>query len=50
MDTEWEKKFPTITVHDLERIEDLSDRAPLLFSVGLPPKKLGMSSNSNLVG
>jgi len=39
MDTEWEDKFPMVTVRALERIEALSDHAPILLSVGTPPRK-----------
>src|SRR3954471_8363273 len=39
MDIDWEHKFPMVTVRALERIEALSDHAPLLFSFGSPPRK-----------
>jgi endonuclease/exonuclease/phosphatase family metal-dependent hydrolase len=31
MDIDWEDKFPMVTVRALERIEKLSDHAPILF-------------------
>ena len=31
MDTEWELKFPMVTVRALERIEALSDHAPIIL-------------------
>ena len=31
MDTEWELKFPLVTVRALERIEALSDHAPIIL-------------------
>ena len=34
MSTDWEYKFPLVTVRALERIEALSDHAPLLLSTG----------------
>jgi len=34
MSTDWEDKYPLVTVRALERIEDLSDHAPLLLSTG----------------
>src|SRR3954469_12772435 len=39
MDTDWEEKFPMVTVRALERIEALSDHALLLLSFGSPPRK-----------
>jgi hypothetical protein len=34
MSTDWEDKYPLVTVRALERIEDLSDHVPLLLSTG----------------
>src|SRR3954470_2720965 len=34
MSTDWEEKYPLVTVRALERIEDLSDHAPLLLATG----------------
>jgi hypothetical protein len=36
MDTEWESKFPMVSVRALERIEGLSNHAPILLTTGLP--------------
>ena len=36
MDTDWESKFLLVSVRALERIEDLSDHAPILLTTGLP--------------
>jgi hypothetical protein len=36
MDTNWEVKFPMVSVRALERIEGLSDHAPILLSTGTP--------------
>ena len=36
MDTEWESKFPMVSVRALPRIEALSDHAPILLTTGLP--------------
>ena len=36
MDTEWESKYPLVSVRALERIESLSDHAPILLSTGIP--------------
>jgi hypothetical protein len=36
MDTEWEDKFPMVTVRALERIEKLSDHASILLTTGMP--------------
>ena len=36
MDTEWENKYPLVSVRALEQIESLSDHAPILFSSGVP--------------
>jgi hypothetical protein len=36
MDTDWELKFPMVTVRTLERIVGFSDHAPILLSTGLP--------------
>jgi hypothetical protein len=36
MDTEWEDKFPMVTVRALERIEKLFDHAPILLTTGTP--------------
>jgi endonuclease/exonuclease/phosphatase family metal-dependent hydrolase len=32
MDADWESKFPMVSVHALERIEGLSDHAPILMT------------------
>ena len=37
MDTDWESKYPMVSVRALERIEALSDHAPILLTAG-PPK------------
>lgn len=34
MSTDWEDKFPLVTVRAFERIEALSDHAPILLSTG----------------
>jgi hypothetical protein len=34
MDTNWEEKYPLVSVHVLERIEALSDHCPLLLTAG----------------
>jgi hypothetical protein len=34
MDSDWEDKFPTVSVRALERIEALSDHAPILMTTG----------------
>ena len=41
MDTDWESKFPLVSVRALERIEGLSDHAPILLTTGMaiPPCK-----------
>jgi hypothetical protein len=36
MDADWESKFPMDSVRALERIEGLSDHAPLLLTTGIP--------------
>ena len=36
MDTDWESKISLVSVQALERIEDLSDHAPILSINGLP--------------
>jgi hypothetical protein len=36
MDANWESKFPLISVRALERIEGLSDHAPILLTTGTP--------------
>jgi hypothetical protein len=36
MDANWETKFPMVSVRALERIEGLSDHAPILLSTGTP--------------
>jgi hypothetical protein len=36
MDTDWEDKYPMLSVRALERIEKLSDHAPILLSTGNP--------------
>jgi hypothetical protein len=32
MDTEWKNKYPMVSVRALERIEKLSDHAPILLT------------------
>ena len=39
MDTDWEEKLPMVTVRALERIEAISDHAPLLLSIGPTPRQ-----------
>jgi hypothetical protein len=36
MGTNWESKFPVVSVQALERIEGLSDHASILMTTGLP--------------
>jgi hypothetical protein len=36
MDADWESKFPMVSVRALERIEGLSDHAPILMTTGIP--------------
>ena len=36
MDTDWESKYPIVSVRALERIEALSDHAPIILTAGLP--------------
>jgi hypothetical protein len=36
MDANWESEFPMVSVRDLERIEGISDQAPILLSTGTP--------------
>ena len=36
MDTDWESKYPMVSVRALERIEGLSDLAQILLTAGLP--------------
>ena len=36
MDTDWECKFPMVSVRALPRIEAISDHAPILLTTGLP--------------
>nr|XP_045089534.1 uncharacterized protein LOC123497248 [Aegilops tauschii subsp. strangulata] len=36
MDTDWESKFPMVSVRALPRIEAISDHAPILLTTGLP--------------
>jgi hypothetical protein len=36
MDADWESKFPMVFVRALERIEGLSDHAPILLTTGVP--------------
>jgi hypothetical protein len=36
MDANWESKFPLVSVRALERIEGLSDHAPILLTTGTP--------------
>jgi hypothetical protein len=41
MDTDWEYKFPMVSVRALERIVGLSDHDPILLTTGIPspPRK-----------
>jgi hypothetical protein len=41
MDSDWEQKFPQVSVRALPRIESLSDHAPILLTTGIPspPRK-----------
>jgi hypothetical protein len=36
MDTDWESKYPLVSVHGLEHIEQLSNHAPILLTTGVP--------------
>jgi hypothetical protein len=36
MDSDWDDKFPMVSVGVLERIETLSDHAPILLTIGSP--------------
>jgi hypothetical protein len=36
MDTDWEAKYPLVSVRALERIQRLSDHAPILLTIGVP--------------
>jgi hypothetical protein len=36
MDTDWEPKFPLVSVRVLPRLSDLSDHAPILLTTGTP--------------
>jgi hypothetical protein len=36
MDANWESKFPFVSVRALERIEGLSDHAPIILTTGTP--------------
>ena len=36
MDSDWEIKYPMVSVRVLERIETLSDHAPILLTTGTP--------------
>jgi hypothetical protein len=36
MDTDWEDKYPIVSVRALEHIEKLSDHAPILLTIGTP--------------
>jgi hypothetical protein len=36
MDTDWEDKYPMVSLRALERIEKLSDHAPILLTTGTP--------------
>jgi hypothetical protein len=36
MDTDWEDKYPLVSVRALERIERLSDHAPILLTTRIP--------------
>jgi hypothetical protein len=36
MDTDWKDKIPMLYVCALERIEGLSDHAPILLTIGTP--------------
>ena len=41
MDSDWEQKYPLVSVRTLPRIESLSDHAPILLTTGIPspPRK-----------
>jgi hypothetical protein len=36
MDTDWEEKYPMVSVRALEHIERFSDHAPILLTTGSP--------------
>jgi hypothetical protein len=40
MDTEWEDKYPMVSVRAIERIEKLSDHASILLTTGIPKSPL----------
>jgi hypothetical protein len=47
MDAEWETKYPMVSVRAMERIEKLSDHAPLLLTLTLI-NCMGRNHHSNL--
>jgi hypothetical protein len=50
MDTNWEEKYPLVSVHVLERIEALSDHCPLLLTAGAHSTHRKNNSNLNMDG
>jgi hypothetical protein len=50
MDANWESKFSLVYVHALERIEGLSDHAPILLTTGTLSRIITIGSNLNLDG
>lgn len=50
MDTDWESKFPMVSVRALPHIEAISDHAPILLTTDLPRHNIDASSSSNLGG
>ena len=50
MDSDWEVKYPLVSVRVLERIEALSDHAPILLTTGTPNPLGKPNSNLNWVG
>jgi hypothetical protein len=50
MDSDWEDKYPMVSVRALERIESLSDHAPILLTTGSTIPHWLVVSNLNLDG
>ena len=50
MDTDWESKYPMVYIRALERIEALSDHAPIILTTGLPKLNGKPQLNLNWVG
>jgi endonuclease/exonuclease/phosphatase family metal-dependent hydrolase len=50
MDSDWEDKYPMVSVRALERIESLSDHAPILLTAGSTIPHWLVVSNLNLDG